>query len=96
MKTNNEMLYNLKNWYPKELRFIGGEEVEYLKKALELKERSTLDLRNLRDYVVLHFGRNTDYYMKEKDWDNFVKEEDKMSAICGVIDHELFNRGQLV
>ena len=96
MKTNNEMLYNLKNWYPEELHFIGEEEVEYLNKALELKERSTTDLRNLRDFTVLHFGRNLDHYMEEKDWDGFVKEEDKMSAICGVIDHELFNRGQEV
>lgn len=94
-KTNFEMVKELQNWYPEEMHFISGEEVEYITKVMELKERRTLDLRNLRDFTVLYYNHVKDMHQENKDWDSFTKEDDKLSAITAVIDQELSNRGYL-
>lgn len=93
MKTNFQMMMKLKNWYPKQRSIISNSEVNFVRDILKVEKRTIIELRNLRDFVVLWNNR------KGVDYENFEqerKELDKMSAICGVIDGELWNRGQEV
>lgn len=53
--------------------------------ALHLKERSAIDLRNLRDFVVASMSHDDD-----------METWDKMSAITHIIDVELVERGEEV
>lgn len=92
MRTNMQMIMGFSNWYPEERGFITGEEVAEIKKALELEGRDYLNLRNLRDMVVMYYG----YEFKDDDFKKQIKENDKMSAICGIIDSILWNMGKEV
>lgn len=90
MKTNFQTMMELKDWYPAERSFISGEEMDFVSEKFNLAERSIIELRNLRDFVVLWNNRKgVDY----EDIHQEMKEIDKMSALCGVIDSEIWNRG---
>ena len=88
MKTNFEMIRDLEKEYTPEERGICTEqEVKLIKETLCIREMSVLQLRNLRDFVVLFYGRECED--SKKTFVNF----DKMSAITYIIDNELFNKG---
>lgn len=81
--TNYQMLNNLLAMYdPKERGILSADEHQLIQEILELTDRTIIELRNLRDFVVAHMGRSDDLI----DWD-------RMSAITHCIDTELFNRG---
>ena len=85
MKTNFQMIRELNKIYnPKEKGIVLNEEIILIKKTLHLEEMDILQLRNLRDFVVLYLS-------------NFENDRtsltDKISAITAVIDNEIFNKG---
>lgn len=92
MRTNMQMIMGFSNWYPETRGFITGEEVAKIKEAFEIDSRSYLDLRNLRDMVVMYYGHK----FREDDIKKQIKESDKMSAICGVIDSIIWGFGEEV
>ena len=85
--TNFQMTRELKDWYPKHFGFINGDEVEKIKRTFQIDERDEINLRNLRDFVVMFYSREKD------DTKQTIKNMDKMSAIVSVIDDKLFNIG---
>ena len=82
MKSNFQMLLSIKNWRPKHYGFLSADEVEYLKDVFEIANRTDNELQNLRDFVIMY------YTLKST-----ITDKDIMSAICGVIDGEKFERG---
>ena len=85
MKTNFQMIRELNKIYnPKEKGIVLNEEILLIKKTLHLEEIDILQLRNLRDFVVLYLS-------------NFENDRisltDKISAITAVIDNEIFSKG---
>lgn len=82
-KTNHMMLKELLEIYhPKTKGILSDNECATIEVFLCLKNRTVIDLRNLRDFVVASMGRSDDI----EDWD-------RMSAITHCIDMELVNRG---
>ena len=63
---------------------------EYIEEysELELDGRSEIELRNLRDFIVLWFNMEMNRNM-----DNVLKLMDQLSAYTSVIDNKLFNMG---
>ena len=83
MKTNFQMLRELLEVYhPEEIGFLNKHEIMLIKQTLCIEEMDILQLRNLRDFTVLHLGRSE----KMEDWD-------RMSAITHVIDSRIFDLG---
>ena len=82
-KTNHVLLQELlKTFSPISRGIVYENEARYIDDMLLLTDRTTLDLRNLRDFVVASMGGSDDI----EDWD-------RMSAITHCIDMELFSRG---
>lgn len=82
-ETNFTMIRKLLEVYePKERGFVAEDEMQLINETLQLKDRTIIDLRNLRDFVVAHMSRSE----KLEDWD-------KMSAITYCIDHQLVMKG---
>lgn len=82
-KTNHLMLVELLDVYhPKERGILSLEEDALIKEKLQLENRTVVELRNLRDFVVARLAHSD----KMEDWD-------RMSAITHCIDMELFDRG---
>ena len=86
MKTNFQMLRELLEKYHPETRgIVSLYEMDMIEETLHLNEMNVLQLRNLRDFVVLHLGRSE----KMEDWD-------RMSAITTVIDMKISElRGEI-
>ena len=85
-ETNHLMLRKLLDVYHPETRgFMSFDEQELVRKKLQFEDRTVIELRNLRDFVVLSMSRFDDM----KDWD-------RMSAITHCIDMELVERGEEV
>ena len=81
---------------PKHRGYSTGEEVKLVQNTLGLKFLKTeLELRNMRDMVVMWFDIQLSSYNEDSNNDSkmIMKLMDKMSAITGVIDNELWNRG---
>lgn len=91
MRTNNEMLQDLNTKYSV-LTHIRGvvtmKEIYLINSELELDGRSEVELRNLRDFIVLWFNMEINCNM-----DNALKLMDQLSAYTSVIDNKLFNMG---
>ena len=90
MKSNYQMLLSIKNWKPKHFGFLLADEVEYLKDVFEIANRTDNELQNLRDFVIMYYTLK--HYEKNTKIRN-TSDRDIMSAICGVIDGEKFERG---
>lgn len=83
MKTNFQMLKDLLEKYHPETRgIVSLYEMDIIENALHLNEMDVLQLKNLRDFTVLHLGRSE----KMEDWD-------RMSAIATVIDVKISELG---
>ena len=91
MRTNNEMLQDLNTKYSV-LTHIKGvvtmKEIYLINSELELDGRSEVELRNLRDFIVLWFNMEINCNM-----DNALKLMDQLSAYASVIDNKLSNMG---
>lgn len=86
--TNFTMLRTLnKEFSPKRKGFIDGDEVKQIKDGLSLKEMNVLELRNLRDFVVMFYNGPAE---------DEVSSSDKMSAITAVIDSCIHTTGNEV
>lgn len=86
-KTNFQNLRELlKKYTPKNFGTATVEECSLIKNSLQLEEMEIIELRNLRDFVVLFFSR------KNKD-EVDMAEIDRMSAITAVIDTEILKMG---
>lgn len=81
------MTRELKNWYPKHLGIISGEEVQKIADTFQIAERDEINLRNLRDFCVMFYSKDRD------DEKELIKNIDKMSAIVSVIDERLLSIG---
>lgn len=85
--TNFQDIKSLLSMYTPKIRGIMSECEKFLiSQMLHLDRRDILDLRNLRDFVVMFLGRAED---QEDVWDNM----DKMSAITAVIDQKIWELG---
>ena len=83
MNTNFQMLKELLEKYHPETRgIVSLYEMDVIEETLHLNKMNVLQLRNLRDFVVLHLGRSE----KMEDWD-------RMSAISTVIDMKISELG---
>ena len=94
MKSNYQMLVTFKDWTPQKWGWVTNDEVDIINKHFAIKERSSIELQNLRDFVVM-------YYSIKMDNDSLTPREkftqsDIMSAITGVIDIEKNRRGMEV
>ena len=86
-RSNFQMLREFKDFTPQRRGILNGEEVEKIREYFQIKERSNIDLQNLRDFVVMFYSHDTR---------NDFKKADIMSGIVGVIDQEKWNRGMEV
>lgn len=99
MKTNFLMINDLNGFTPKTRGILTAEEANFVRATLCTKEMDEIGLRNLRDFVVMLYGNEVDKLEREyKEGDTAIVDKvfavmDKMSAVCGVIDNELFIRG---
>ena len=76
MNTNFQMLRELlEKYHPVNRGMMNITETSLIRETLHINEMDILQLRNLRDFTVLHLGRSE----KMEDWD-------RMSAIATVID----------
>ena len=76
----------LKSYIPKTFGIATVEKYSLIKSSLQLEVMEIVDLRNLRDFVVLFFSRNGDDKADMADMD-------RMSSITAVIDKEIIERG---
>lgn len=83
MKTNFQMLKELLEMYhPVNRGIMSFSENALIRRILHIDDMDVLQLRNLRDFTVLHLGRSD----KMEDWD-------RMSAIATVIDMKISDLG---
>ena len=84
MNTNFQMLRELlEKYHPAQRGVMNYEEKLLIQDVLHIGEMDVLQLRNLRDFVVLYLGKSE----KMKDWDI-------MSAITYCIDSALIELGE--
>ena len=76
----------LERYDPKTRGILSAEEVEMVEDGLEIKSMELLELRNLRDFVVLYLSQQTQTNV-------LTGLMDKMSGITAVIDQAIFNKG---
>ena len=86
MKSNFQMLREFKNFKPQSFGFLTSEEMDKIKNHFAIKERSNVELQNLRDFVVMYYSETA----------KSLEDSDVMSGIVGVIDLEKVNRGMEV
>ena len=83
MDTNFHMLRELlEKYHPVERGIMNLAENTLIRETLHIEEMDILQLRNLRDFTVVHLGRS----QKMEDWD-------RMSAIVHCIDSRLVELG---
>lgn len=91
-RTNFQMLKEFdKEFNPEARGILSGDEVDRVNKALLIDERTLIDLRNLRDFVVMFYHISDEEW--EKDHKKCMDRSDKCSGIVAVIDHRIFNMG---
>jgi hypothetical protein len=89
MRTNFENIKALEeNYIPKRRGVVSASEILMIKYWLQIREMSVLELRNLRDFVVMFYSIQENI----EDTEKMIDRIDKMSAITHVIDSELLNR----
>ena len=92
MKTNFQMIREIKDYTPKSRFVTSQEEIEMLKEHFGLDKMSVLELCNLRDMVVMMF---TNYLEEsiEVDWEKHDKQMRGMQSITAVIDAFKYKAG---
>ena len=85
----------IKEFNPEQRGVLTKKEVEQINTLLCIEKREILDLRNLRDFVVMFFARQVDN-IKCNDTSSAEDEKvllDKLSGIVSVIDSRIFYLG---
>lgn len=94
--TNNTNFHNLKEllevYEPESRGVMTDEEYQLIEEKLEIKSMEVMELRNLRDFVVLYLSRHPNEGNLMNDY-LIGKMVDKASAITAVIDKALFDKG---
>ena len=83
MKSNFQMIREFKDFKPQGFGFLTSEEMDRIEQHFAIKERSDVELQNLRDFVVMYYSETA----------KSLEDTDVMSGIVGVIDLEKINRG---
>lgn len=86
MKSNFQMLKEFKDFKPQHMGFLTSCEMDRIEQHFAIKERSNVELQNLRDFVVMYYSETA----------KSLEDSDVMSGIVGVIDLEKVNRGMEV
>jgi len=95
-KPDFNLIRDLQEVYtPKTRGIVSQTEIQLIKEKLELEQRTVIELRNVRNTVVMIYGRRADSF-QDKDPSKMMELMDAMSAITAVIDEVLFNRGEEV
>ena len=90
MNTNVQNIRELdKQYHPSVRGIINPVEMVMIERILELKDMSEIELRNLRDFVVMFYSK----VMDKEDTGKMIEQMDKMSAITFVIDSKLVDIG---
>lgn len=86
METNFTMIKKFMRggFKPKAFGIISNDEVKVVQNALKIEGRDVMDLRNLRDMVVL-------YHMHYDD--ESMESFDRLSAVTAVIDEAIYDLG---
>ena len=98
MESNFQMLRSFE-FHPKQFGVCTAEEVQKIEEHFKIKERSDIELQNLRDFVVVYFSmktreaRRSDNAVIPGSYDYMM---DTVSAITAVIDEHKWRRGMEV
>lgn len=96
-KTDYHSIMELKKQYnPCNRGFVNQYEANQIETILEIKERSNIELQNVRDMAVMLYSRWADAEQEKANVQEALELMDAMSAICFVIDQEKFKRGMEV
>ena len=79
----------LEKYKPESKGIVTGAEQHLIEDTLEIKSMEFLELRNLRDFVVLYLSRQSAY----ADGPAMLDITDKTSAITAVIDQAIVGKG---
>lgn len=94
-KTDFHAIMELKDRYtPAQRGIVNDSEEELINATLELKSRTNIELQNVRDMVVMLYGKFANH--EGNDVQKVMELMDAMSAICGVIDQNKLERGMAV
>ena len=91
-KTFFQMILEVKDYTPQDDCITLKEEVNMLTEVFELDTMSPLDLRNLRDMIVLFWSSRMreERHNNMKTTDEYMKLSNAMQSITAVIDHFLY------
>lgn len=83
----------LKEYTPEKRGVVSKSEVEVIAERLELKSRTEVELRNMRNFSVIFLSDEADSARERDEGTKFVTLMDMMSAIVSVIDHHIIEVG---
>lgn len=93
-KTDYHMISELKTKYtPAQRGVVSTSEIALIRDTLEISSRNNIELQNIRDMVVMLYGRWTDSGQQKGDVPAAMQLMDAMSAITHIIDQEKLERG---
>jgi hypothetical protein len=96
-RTNYLSLMALDKVYTPETEgFVNKSEAELIRKELELKQRTDIELNDIRDMTVLFFDMMGNSAREEKNVEKWRVIRDKSSAIVCIIDNEKIRHGMEV
>lgn len=87
MKTNFQMIMDIRDYRPETRGFTSISEIRMLMNHFGLDKMSLLELQNLRDMVVLMFREWMQDDRSKGEIDEMMSKSDAMQSITSVIDH---------
>lgn len=87
MKTNFQMIMDIRDYRPETRGVTSIGEIKMLMNHFGLDKMSLLDLQNLRDMVVLMFREWMQDDRSKGEIDEMMSKSDAMQSITAVIDH---------
>lgn len=82
----------IEQFHPEKPHIITEKEAEFVSELLELKTRNALELQNIRNAVVMLYGKMVDSTSAKGDAQKAMELMDAMSAVCSVVDNMMFRR----
>ncbi len=86
----------LDRFHPKRFGVLFPQEQKMVEQTLELKERTVIELHNVRDMATMLYSIHMDAAKADMNTELAISLADAMSAVTGVIDGELANRGSII
>ena len=93
MRTNFQMIMDIRDYRPETRGFTSISEIKMLMNHFSLDKMSLLELQNLRDMVVLMFREWMQDERSKGDIDEMMKKSDAMQSIAAVIDNFKMQKG---